>query len=169
MMCEICGIREANIKFTQVINKNKKEMHICKVCAEEKGFSNPLSGFPKLISGLIIGIMGELPETIKREHIDLKCSFCQLSWNEFQKGGLLGCGHCYESFSVPLKKLLLKMHGSNKHIGNRPASQRETGTIDEADRLRNELNRAIKAENFERAAQLRDKIRDIEANLEKDF
>ena len=61
------------------------------------------------------------------------------------------------------------MHGSNKHIGNRPASQRETGTIDEADRLRNELNRAIKAENFERAAQLRDKIRDIEANLEKDF
>jgi protein arginine kinase activator len=81
MMCEICGIREANIKFTQVINKNKKEMHICKVCAEEKGFSNPLSGFPKLISGLIIGIMGELPETIKREHIDLKCSFCQLSWN----------------------------------------------------------------------------------------
>jgi protein arginine kinase activator len=169
MMCEICGIREANIKFTQVVNKNKKELHICKVCAEDKGFSNPLSGFPKIIGGLILGIMGELPETGKREHIDLKCNYCQLSWHEFQEGGLLGCGHCYESFSAPLKKILRKMHGSNKHIGNRPASQRETGTIDEVERLRKELNRAIKAENFERAAQIRDTIRDIEANLEKDF
>jgi len=165
-MCDICGIREATIKFTQVINKKKKEMHICKVCAEEKGYTNPLSGFPKIIGGLILGIMGELPETTKREHIDLKCDYCQLSWDEFQDKGLLGCGHCYKSFTGPLKKLLRKMHGSNKHIGNRPAGQRVVGTKDELDRLRTELKRAIKAENYESAAELRDRIRDIEANFE---
>ncbi len=167
MMCEICGIREASIKFTQVVNKNKNELHICKSCAEEKGFANPLSGFPKIIGGLILGIMGEIPDTVKREHIDLTCNYCQLSWNEFQESGLLGCAHCYESFSEPLNKLLLKMHGSNKHIGNRPANQREIGSIEDVNKLRSELSRAIKAENFERAAKLRDKIRDIEASFEK--
>lgn len=167
MMCEICGVREASIKFTQVINKSKKEMHVCKSCAEEHGFANPLSGFPKIIGGLILGIMGELPEKVKREHIDLTCSHCQLSWHEFQESGLLGCAHCYESFSEPLKKLLRKMHGSNKHIGNRPANQREAGSIEDVNKLRSELSRAIKAENFERAAKLRDKIRDIEASFEK--
>lgn len=166
MICEICGIREATIKFTQVINKKKTEMHVCKLCAEEKGFTNPLAGFPKILGGLILGIIGELPETAKREHIDLKCNYCQLSWNEFQDKGLLGCGHCYESFAEPLKKLLRKLHGSNKHIGDRPASQRITGTADELEKLQKDLKRAVKSENYERAAKLRDKIQDIEANYE---
>ena len=165
MMCQICGVREATIKFTQIINQKKKEMHICQDCAEEKGFTNPLTSFPKIIGGLILGIMGELPTSRKREHINLKCDFCQLSWNEFQDKGLLGCAHCYDSFIQPLNALLRKMHGSNKHIGNRPADKRTSGTTDELDRLRKELKRAIKAENYERAARLRDKIRDIEANF----
>lgn len=165
MICQICGVREATIKFTQIINQKKTEMHICKICAEEKGYTNPLASFPKIIGGLILGIMGELPTTSQREHISLRCDFCRLSWNEFQDRGLLGCGHCYDSFIEPLKALLRKMHGSNKHIGNRPADKRLYGTADELDRLRNELKRAIKAENYEHAAELRDKIRDIEANF----
>ncbi len=166
MICQVCGIREATIKFTQVINQKKMEMHVCKVCAEEKGFTNPLSSFPKIVGGLILGIIGELPEKIKREHIDLKCNYCQLSWNEFQDKGLLGCGHCYESFVEPLKKLLRKMHGSNKHIGDRPANQRIIGDVDDLEKLHKDLERAIKSENYERAARLRDRIRDIEANFE---
>ena len=166
MICDICGIREATIKFTQVINKQKKEMHICKVCAEEQGYSNPLSGIPKIIGGLILGIMGELPGKVKSEHIDLKCDNCQLSWSEFQDKGLLGCEYCYESFAEPMKKLLRKMHGSNKHIGNRPTGQRVIGNADELEKLCRDLERAIKSENYEQAALLRDKIRDIEAAFE---
>lgn len=166
MKCEICGIREATIKFTQIINQNKKEMRLCKVCAEEKGFTNPLAGFPEILGGLILGLIGELPAATREAHSSLKCHHCQLSWSEFRDKGLLGCSQCYDSFSVPMKSLLRKVHGSNKHIGNRPADKRLTGTVVELDRLRVELNRAIKAENFEHAASIRDKIRDIEANLE---
>jgi len=166
MTCEICGIREATIKFTQVINMQKKEIHVCKECAEEKGYYNPLSGMPKIIGGLILGIMGELPGKMKSERIDLKCDKCQLTWNEFQDKGLLGCEHCYESFVEPMKQLLRKMHGSNKHIGNRPTTQRVVGNVDELEKLRKDLERAIKSENYEGAAALRDKIRDIEAALE---
>jgi protein arginine kinase activator len=166
MMCDICGIREATIKITQVINKKKKEMHVCKVCADEQGYSNPLSGFPEVIGGLILGIMGELPGRTQQEYIDLRCDHCQLTWKEFQQKGLLGCQHCYDSFTVPLKQLLRKMHGSNKHIGNRPAGQRVIGTADELEKLRREMQRAIKYENYEHAAKLRDRIRDIEASFE---
>lgn len=166
MMCDICGIRPATIKFTQVISKKKKDLHICKECAEDQGYFNPLSSFPKIIGGLILGIMGELPDRTRQEYIDLGCDHCQLTWPEFQQKGLLGCSHCYDSFVVPLKQLLRKMHGSNKHIGNRPAGQRVMGTADDLEKLRAEMQRAIKAENYERAAKLRDRIRDIEASLE---
>ncbi len=165
MICQICGIREATIKFTQVVNKSKTELHLCKVCAEEKGLTNPLSAFPKLIGGLILGVVGEWPEALRQESLDLKCRRCELTWQQFQTGGLLGCSECYESFAEPLKHLLRKMHGSNKHIGNRPVKQREVGTLEDIERLRKELARAIQAENYERAAKLRDRIRDIEANL----
>lgn len=166
MTCDMCGIREATIKFTQVINQKKQEMNVCKMCAEETGIANPLSGFPKIIGGLILGIMGELPDKAEAEHIDLRCKYCQLSWHEFQNKGLLGCGHCYDSFAEPLKKLLRKIHGSNKHIGNRPAGQRLVGTVDDLETLQHQLKRAIKSENYEHAAELRDRIRDIEANFE---
>ena len=165
MMCEICGIREATIKFTQVVNNDKKETNICKQCAEEKGLMNPLSEFPKMIGGIILGIMGELPKSTKRERFDIKCEYCQLSWDDFHEKGLLGCAHCYESFEEPLKKMLRKMHGSNKHIGNRPAVRRRIGTLEELEELRDELRRTIRKENYERAAELRDIIKDIEANF----
>jgi len=166
MMCEICGARKASIKFTQIANAKKKELHICKVCAEEKGYTDPLASFPKLLGDLILGIIAALPAT-KREKIDLKCSDCQLSWNDFQERGLLGCSACYDSFAEQMQPLLRRLHGSAKHIGNRPPHRRIDGTKNEIIRLKSELERAIKIENFEQAAQLRDKIRDIEANIEK--
>lgn len=166
MMCEICGIREATIKFTQIINTKKKELHLCKNCAEEKGYTDPLTAFPKLIGGFILGILGEAPAAEKQDRIELTCHRCQLSWQQFKKTGLLGCSQCYESFSNPLKDLLRKLHGSNKHIGNRPPTKRVVGSSNELEKLQRELKQAIRAENYEYAAQLRDRIRDIEAQVE---
>lgn len=165
MMCEICGVRKASIKFTQIVNTKKKELHLCKVCAEEKGYTDPLASFPKMLGDLILGIIAAMPEK-KREKIDLKCSECQLSWNDFEQKGLFGCSACYESFAEQLQSLLRRLHGSNKHIGNRPPNLRIDGTKNELKRLKSELDRAIKIENFEQAAEIRDKIRDIEANVE---
>ncbi|MDZ7263639.1 MAG: UvrB/UvrC motif-containing protein [candidate division KSB1 bacterium] len=165
MMCEICGIREASIKFTQIINTKKKELHLCKTCAEEKGYTDPLAAFPKLIGGFILGILGEAPSVDKSDDLQLSCRKCQLSWQEFKKTGLLGCSECYDSFSNPLKDLLRKLHGSNKHIGNRPPTRRVVGSDDELERLQRELKHAIRSENYEYAAQLRDRIRDIEAQV----
>ena len=168
VLCDICHIREATIKFTQIVNLKQKKLNICEVCAEEKGFANPLIGLQKLFGSMLsLGQLGEF-ETVEKDDdgIKLRCESCNTTWRDFQKEGLLGCRDCYNAFDEKLRVLLRRIHGSNKHIGNRPPNYR---IVEKADlnELRKELKIAIEHENFEKAAQLRDMIRDIEANLNR--
>ena len=59
MLCEKCKVREANIKYTEIINGVKTEHNLCSHCAKEMDFGQYtalLDGeFPlgKLLSGLL--------------------------------------------------------------------------------------------------------------------
>jgi protein arginine kinase activator len=97
------------------------------------------------------------------------CSYCGTSVEDFKRTGRLGCPHCYTTYEGQLRAILRRIHGSTQHLGKvyvPPAA-------DAADRaarlagLRHKLQRAVETEDFERAAQLRDQIRDLEAALEK--
>ena len=169
MLCDICHTREATIKFTQIVNLKKKEMNICNVCAEEKGLTNPLVGLQKLFGGMfsLNQFKESFDEHQEGDFIDLRCKKCGTTWQNFQNDGLFGCQDCYTTFDEKLKILLRRIHGSNKHIGNRPSNHRIIVKESDLDKFRAELKNAIKQENFERAAQLRDRIRDIEANLNR--
>ena len=114
MLCELCHEHEATVKVTQIINNEKKEISLCKACAEKQGLTNPLANIPALFGGLL-GLIKEEPIS-KKQSSKLKCPECGLTFNEFQKTGLLGCGHCYDCFMDELKILLRRIHGSNKHI-----------------------------------------------------
>lgn len=168
MLCDICHVREATIRFTQVYNLKKKELNICKVCAEEKGFSNPLVGLQKLFGSLLFltQLEKEEPEYDQKD-VELRCKSCNLTWKAFQKEGLLGCKGCYSAFDEKLKVLLRRIHGSNKHIGNRPSNRRILEKKPDLQALKNKLKIAINKEDYEQAAKLRDRIRDIEASLNR--
>ena len=103
----------------------------------------------------------------EKDIVDLRCNSCNTTWQGFQKNGLFGCQNCYSAFNERLKVLLRRIHGSNKHIGNRPSNYRIV--IEESDlkKLKDELEIAIKKEKYEHAAELRDRIRDLEANLNR--
>lgn len=170
MLCDICQMREATIKFTQVINLKKKEMNICKECAEKKGFANPLLSLQKLFGGFLLldQLVQPSEPALEKDIIKLRCKSCNLSWQDFQKNGLFGCKDCYDTFDEELKVILRRIHGSTKHIGNRPFNRRVV--VDKKinlDELKKELKQAIKEEKFEKAAKLRDKIRDVEANFNR--
>ncbi|MDZ7260554.1 MAG: UvrB/UvrC motif-containing protein [candidate division KSB1 bacterium] len=166
MLCQICHLKEATIKLTQIINDTKKEINLCKSCAEEKGFTNPLSSFPQLFSGIILGLLGEESMATKKvEKNRVRCSGCNMTMSDFEKTGLLGCAECYQTFSEELKVILRRIHGSNKHIGSRPMNRRTRVPQPDLNKLRKELNLAIKKEQYERAAELRDLIRDVEREL----
>lgn len=169
MICDICHTRPATIKFTQVINLKKKEVNICEECAEKKGISNPLLGFQKLFGSILsLSQIEETEDTFQeRDVLNLRCNSCNTTWKDFQTDGLLGCKDCYSTFNEKLKVLLRRIHGSNKHIGTRPSNHRIVVKEMNINELKNELKIAIKREEFEKAAELRDRIKDIEANLNR--
>ena len=92
------------------------------------------------------------------------CSFCSATLADFRATGRLGCAHCYETFETSLRDLLRRVHGNSRHIGRRYVAPlpSELPHVSNATELRDRLKRAIEAEQFELAADLRDKLRGIE-------
>ena len=91
------------------------------------------------------------------------CPICQITFLEFRNSGRLGCPYDYEVFRDELMPLLENIHGETRHSGKVPRraprnTQQQTTLI----QLRNELKRAVAAEDYEAAARLRDKIKGIE-------
>ncbi|MDO5566428.1 MAG: UvrB/UvrC motif-containing protein [Planctomycetia bacterium] len=93
------------------------------------------------------------------------CPYCGLGFQDFRKDGLLGCANDYSCFEELLDPLLMSIHGGTEHVGKRPArfGGTEQGTI--LVRLRRELQDAISIEDYEKASQLRDYIREIELKM----
>ena len=93
-----------------------------------------------------------------------RCSYCGTSLRDFRASGRLGCARCYGAFEQSLKDLLRRVHGSATHVGRRyqgadePALERGA-TLSE---LRGRLDDAVRSEEFELAATLRDQIRTLE-------
>ena len=164
MRCDSCGERDAVINLTQVEHDTKTTLHLCERCAQAKGvetgaalLKSPLGGFISAMGKG--GAGGLLPRTAEG-----RCPTCGATLADFRESGRLGCGGCYEAFALHLRDLLRRLHGSSQHAGKRYATP---GAVDADPRLelidlKDQLRRAVDAENFELAAELRDKIRVLE-------
>lgn len=164
MLCDICHKKQASIHVTEIINGEVKELHICDSCARAKGMieNNKSFGLADFLAGLTdFGIASK--DTQEVEDFDLKCPECGLSFEDFKKIGRLGCGGCYDAFENELAPLLRKIHGSSRHAGNMPKGAKKdsktTKETDSIDKLEEKLEIAIRNEEFEEAARLRDIIR----------
>jgi len=162
MLCQVCHTNPAGIKIAHVIDEKKVEINLCKSCAEKKGLSNPMMTIPQLFGNFVSELLGE--EILERSESaeSVACTGCGLTWEDFQKTGLLGCDICYQMFQGDLGRVLRQIHGSNQHIGSRPRSQRSNVDVSELEIIKRELKAAIKNEDFELAAELRDMIHDAE-------
>ena len=170
MSCEQCHEREAVIHLTQIVNEQVTTLHLCERCAAEKGVESPGSQ-PKTPLGTFLAAMGqELPEQAPAPRSDDNCPRCGGSLQDFRESGRLGCPECYRSFEVPLRDLLRRLHGSTQHMGERYADKEmatPTPTPNPKERphasdLREQLRLAVETENFELAAELRDRLRVME-------
>ena len=168
MSCDQCREREAVIHLTQIVNEQVTTLHLCERCAAEKGVESP-SNVVKTPLGSFLAAMGNnLPETIAAPRSGETCGRCGGSLQDFRESGRLGCPECYRSFEVPLRDLLRRLHGSTHHVGERyaeqggtPADGRAGGRVETAE-LREQLRLAVETENFELAAELRDRLRVME-------
>ncbi len=173
MTCDICGKKKATVHLTEMVDEQLTEMHLCEECARHKS-TQMEQQFG--LGDLLVGLTDTSKATALKEGEKsvLKCSRCGLLYEDFRKFGRLGCGECYTSFREHLTGLLRKIHGSNKYLGKTPSKYQENqmaplsedaiallSTEDLSD-LKKQLQSAVAAEDFEKAAQIRDKIRNLE-------
>lgn len=164
MKCESCQKVEATIHLTQVIDGNVKKLNLCQACAQESGIdlTSPIS-----ITDILLGL-GATPteELVSVPEFDLSCSRCQMTRAEFKKRARLGCPECYNAFMGELSALTKAMHHSAQHVGKIPARQGGKARIAaQIAALQKDIETAIAKEQYEMAANLRDKIKALKESI----
>jgi protein arginine kinase activator len=157
MICELCKKNAATVRYTEVVNKKVVKMNLCEECAKKKGVSIQA---PFTIADLLSGLaeMGARTE----EDAGKACPACGLAYGDFKKTGRLGCDACYSAFEKGLRGLLETIHKSTAHAGKIPS--RDRGRVDDLrlmQGLEAGLRAAVEKEDFERAAELRDRIQEM--------
>jgi protein arginine kinase activator len=170
MSCDQCHEREAVIHLTQIVDEKVTTLHLCERCAAEKGVESPGSTV-KTPLGSFLAAMGKSPEQVAAPRSADTCPRCGGTYQDFRESGRLGCPDCYATFELPLRDLLRRLHGSTHHLGeryaegDRPAAAAAAAVAPPGERaaaLREQLRLAVETENFELAAELRDRLRVIE-------
>jgi len=163
--CSLCGAK-AQRRFTEIVGGRKKSMLLCLECAKERSLTapppakppaNPTAN-PTAKPGPKQSMHFKLKAQVFNPGLPpstLRCPDCGIRLVDMRKTGRVGCARCYEAFRKQILPLLKRVHGAVEHTGSRPAG---APPRIELNQLREELRRAIEAEDFEQAARLRDRI-----------
>lgn len=158
MMCENCGKNPATTHLKTVVNGMIHENHLCSFCAANSGYGN-LGGLS--LTNMLASMFGESISNGKP--VSKRCECCGASFSDIAQSGRVGCSECYTTFRKELLPSLNRLHGKAIHIGNTPNEERKKeSAADKIKKLKLKLADAIKAEEFEDAAKLRDEIRALE-------
>lgn len=165
MQCQICNKNTATIHLTEISEGQRTEIHLCESCAIQQGVASKAHISVKdLLAGLLASGPSE-QELFGPDVADRTCPVCGFKIASVRKEGLLGCPNDYEVFEDVLLPLLERAHdGKTRHIGKVP-SRLGTGAkvAIELVRMREQLKAAVRQENYELAAKLRDQIQQLEA------
>lgn len=172
MICQSCNEREATVHITKIINGVKNEMHLCDECAKQKPEYNMMSqgnlGFPLSFQNILDGFFEVMGSPSQVTPIEEKtCPVCKMSFEDFRRTGRFGCSNCYNAFEPKIMPIVRRIHGNIQHIGKVP--KRTGGVLKlqrDIEKLKEQLKLAVAKEEYENAAKLRDKIREIESSME---
>lgn len=171
-LCQSCGLRPASILYVETIQVNqqirKRQLRLCETCAKQKGLAPEPSGIhvPDLLKAFL-----ETAGPIALPAPGPMCLSCGITWQQVQQTGFLGCPKCYTTFSALLRPVLRRIQRGPKHTGRTPSTKAEAAepvrrTAKRASplaRLKKELEEAVRREEYEKAAEIRDRIRRLQA------
>lgn len=160
MLCQSCSKNTATTYVKTIINGVLTESALCPECAKKLGYTDIFSNF-EFNFGSILG-----NNSNKKENKEVECSFCGSTFESIAKSGKIGCANCYKVFYDRLIPSIQRIHGNTKHSGKRPGSAalilhpraQLSSAAMKIQEKQNELEKAIKEQNFEYAAVLRDEI-----------
>src|SRR6478735_5966082 len=162
MKCDNCN-KPATVHLTEIRNGKKIEKHLCEQCAAASEGLPVKAHTPinELLTNFVMAHSG------LQKEMGTTCEHCGITWAEFRQHGLFGCEHDYTLFEKDLTPLLQRAHESaTHHVGKVPARRGGSGVpmkkAVDLTKLKKELQRAVEAEDYERAAKLRDAVRQAE-------
>ena len=167
MKCQFCD-NSATVHLTDIVNKRKRELHLCEECARKHNLI-PDQAVPqidlKALLNLLVGPFHQVQQAAA-DPAALTCPACGLQYAEFRTEGRLGCSADYDAFRAVLEPLLERIHRSARHAGKVPRAFRRLVREAELRELHKQMTAAVGAENYEEAARLRDLIRQKEGSDE---
>ena len=169
MLCQNCKKKNASIFYKETINGQTTSYALCPECAAKlrnegkiKEVRDPFTSFFDDPFGDLFNNMMGLPVSSSESKRNT-CPDCGCTLSQIQRTGMLGCPTCYAFFAQALEPTIRNIHGNANHVGRLPAGrQAKKEKKEQLQTLKKELNEAIKEENFEQAAVIRDKIRALE-------
>lgn len=172
MLCDDCGRNEAVVHITQIGPNGRVEKNLCETCAARYG-QFMISGRQNKDVSMDDFLKGIFSSNTRRAAApagkELTCPNCGMSYKDFEQTGKIGCSVCYETFRGQLEPLLRRIHGSNVHRGKIP--RRSGGKLalkQTIETLRAKLRESIEQEAYEKAAQYRDRIRELEGQMQQE-
>lgn len=164
-LCTQCHQRDAVVRLTQVQDDQVVTLRLCERCAAERGVdtgvglaATPLGGFLAAM-----GHVGPALGPAGADDVEV-CPGCGATAEDFRATGRVGCATCWEAFAGSLGPLLRRLHGSTHHSGSRyePPGRPTADRSADRRRLAEQLELAVATENFELAAELRDRLREVQ-------
>ncbi len=161
MLCQSCGKNMANTHIKKVINGEVKEYMLCEECAEKMGYGNLFSDFSFDFDNFLGSFFTEnIPHKLSLE--SKRCKNCGSSFEDISNTGKVGCANCYKVFYDQLVPSIKRIHGNTQHVGKMAASVDETKRVEnKLHELKLQLDKAVEKQEFEKAAELRDKINEL--------
>lgn len=159
IQCDSCE-KNATVHLTQIIHGKVHKVDLCEACAKKLGVADP-AGFS--VADLISKNLLE-PDDSAGDGLCESCGFTQM---QFKKTGRLGCADCYYAFRELLRPILKNMHRQDIHVGKVPhQALRRRKYFDSLAKLEGQLRNLVSAENYERAAEVRDQIKSLKRDAE---
>jgi protein arginine kinase activator len=164
MICNLCGKHQATIYFKGIVNNQAIKLHLCESCAKKKGMVFPFGKSIFSLGDVVANLANASKAGITL--FGTTCKVCDLTYAEFKETSQLGCSQCYSTFSSLIGPLLKQIHGSTQHVGKPYRRTVRLGShMEELARLKLELREAVQHEKFEKAAELRDQIHQLEQTM----
>lgn len=163
--CQICG-KKATVLLTQIVNGQMSDLALCEDCARKKGLFDPKSlsfgekFFPEDFKAKVDKLVQELAEetgksrkTTDTPNVLMQCPACGFPIETYRNTGRLGCPDCFTVFARELETEL-------QPLPTQDGEQTSTVGTGRAE-LETQLRDAVEKEDYELAATLRDRLKEM--------
>ena len=166
MKCDGCQKREAALVLHMITNGQVATRSLCLDCAK-KAHQEMAQAFSTM--GMSMSGMDEMRGAAaepKRENLRLPkmiCASCRTAYEDINDETVFGCPKCYQAFHTQVIDYLSSIRGPEKQAINLEPQEKDFSFVMQGTEteLKERLNEALRAENYEQAANLRDRLKEL--------